>query len=786
MGRVPTSPDPGMPRAPAASGPASGPADPAAAPQAVRSLADDIRGRTDDELRELLQHRPDLARPAPADLTSLAARASTRASIQRALDSLDRAHLQVLEAASLQQGPLDEALLREHLGASRDAPVRDLLQSLWSTALLWRGADGLHVTRTVTEALGPHVAGLGPTAAEVRGTTPAALADPAHLDALLAAAPEPARAILDRLAWGPPLAMPPAEGSPGRVAEGVRWLLTEGLVLSVSSEQVVLPREVGLRLRGGRVHRELLLEPPTVAGREHDPAAVDAAAGQQVSDLLVLVDELAAEWGPRPPRVLRAGGLAVRDLRRLAHVLDVPERRTAFVAELALATGLVGDDGSLEPVWAPTPAYDEWQQLPGASRWAALARAWLGSTRASHLVGGTPAGGSGTVNALGPDVSWPPARGLRRDVLSELERLPAGTAPEAGAVVEALRWRRPRRLPQTVDAVVAAVAEEAEWVGVTGRVALSRAGRALLGEADPDRLAEVMQPHLPTPVEHVLLQADLTAVAPGPLEGGLAQFMRLVADVESRGGATVYRFTPDSVRRCLDAGWSVDQVLSALTDGSHTPVPQPLDYLVRDVARRHGQTRVGSVGSYVRCDDEATLGAMLADRTLNALQLRKIAPTVLVSPVGAPTALDFLRDAGYAPAAESPEGGLLVPTAGHHRTPPRRSQAGPTIHTVDDELARTLIGALRAGEEAAAYQRAERAARPGPQLPSTDPTTTLAVLREAAADRQGVWIGYSDAAGGVQRMLFYPERVEGGRVHGTVDGMARTLSIHRVTGASAG
>jgi hypothetical protein len=759
---------------------------PGAAPQPVRSLADDIRGRTDDELRDLLQRRPDLARPAPADLTSLAARASTRASVHRALDSLDRAHLQVLEAASLQPGALDAALLHEHLGSPSDAGADELLRSLWAGALLWRGGDGLHVTRMAAETLGPHVAGLGPTAAEVRGTTPAVLADPARIDALVESAPEPARAILDRLAWGPPLAVPPAQGAPGKVAEGARWLLAEGLVLPVSAEQVVLPREVGLRLRGGRVHRELLLAPPTLEGRQHDPTAVDAAAGQQVSDLLVLVDELAAEWGPRPPRVLRAGGLAVRDLRRLAQVLDVPERRAAFVAELALAAGLVGDDGSLEPVWAPTPAFDDWQQLPGAARWAVLAQAWLASTRASHLVGGTPPGGSGTVNALGPDVSWPPARGLRRDVLAELERLPDGTEPAPSAVVEALRWRRPRRLPQTVDTVVAAVAEEAEWLGVTGRRALSRGGRALLADAEPDRLAEAMHPHLPTPVEHVLLQADLTAVAPGPLEGSLAQFMRLVADVESRGGATVYRFTPDSVRRCLDAGWSVDQVLSALTDASHTPVPQPLDYLVRDVARRHGQTRVGSVGSYVRCDDEATLGAMLADRALGALQLRRIAPTVLVSPVGAPIVLDMLRDAGYAPAAESAEGGLLVPSTGHHRTPPRRSAPGPTIHTVDDELARTLIGALRAGEEAAAYQRAERAARPGPQLPSTDPTTTLAVLREAAADRQGVWIGYSDAAGGVQRMLFYPDRVEGGRVHGTADGTARTLSIHRVTGASAG
>jgi hypothetical protein len=293
-----------------------------------------------------------------------------------------------------------------------------------------------------------------------------------------------------------------------------------------------------------------------------------------------------------------------------------------------------------------------------------------------------------------------------------------------------------------------------------------------------------MQPHLPEPVEHVLLQADLTAIAPGPLEGGLSTFMRLVADVESRGGATVYRFSPDSVRRILDAGWSQDQVLGALGDASHTPIPQPLDYLVRDVARRHGQARVGAMRSYVRCDDETTLGAMVAERELAPLQLRRIAPTVLVSPVAADTVLDFLRTNGFAPAAESPDGGVVVLSAGKHRTPPQRRSPAATSRVVDDELVTALVGALRAGEEAAAYQREQLATRQGPALTSTDPTTTLAVLRDAAADRQAVWIGYADADGRVQRLLFYPDRVEGGRVHGLVDGTARTLSIHRVTGAS--
>ena len=67
----------------------------------MRSLAEDIRSRSEEELAELLRRRPDLTRPAPADLTALAARAATVASTTRAVDHLDATHLAVLEAAGL-------------------------------------------------------------------------------------------------------------------------------------------------------------------------------------------------------------------------------------------------------------------------------------------------------------------------------------------------------------------------------------------------------------------------------------------------------------------------------------------------------------------------------------------------------------------------------------------------------------------------------------------------------------------------------------------------------------
>jgi hypothetical protein len=405
-------------------------------------------------------------------------------------------------------------------------------------------------------------------------------------------------------------------------------------------------------------------------------------------------------------------------------------------------------------------------------------------------VSAVPAGGGSPINALSAEVVYPPMRQLRGDVLAELASLPEGQAPDVASLADRIRWRRPMRRSEIIEAVTTAVLREAEWLGITGRGALSTAGRLLFAAsantADPSAAEEAINTHLPSPVEHVLLQADLTAVAPGRLEGSLAQFMRLVADVESRGGATVYRFSPQSVRRGLDAGWSAAQVLTALQDASRTPVPQPLEYLVGDVARRHGQTRVGSVTAYIRSDDTTVLDTMLADRGLAALQLRRVAPTVVVSQAHTLVVLEMLRENGFSPVAETTEGGIQIPRIAQHRTPVRRPPATPTVSLVDDELTETLVAALRAGEESAAYERARAQSQPGPRLPSTEPAVALAFLREAAADRLGVWIGYADADGRTTRILFYPKRIEGGRAFGSVEGsnVERAFSIHRITGAA--
>ncbi|WP_347350903.1 helicase-associated domain-containing protein [Intrasporangium sp.] len=753
-----------------------------------RSLADDIRRRTDDELVALVLARPDLARPAPADLTGLAARAGTRASVQRAVEALDQGHLQVLEALVLAGEGATPTDVRRLLAAAEadDATVGAIVEDLRRVALLWR-TDGVHhVVRTVPEVLGRTVAGLGAPIRDLRPTPSRATAtieDPTALAALLDEAPPAARAVLDRMAWGPPLGVPPTGGA-GRTAVG--WLLEHQLLVSVPSDRVALPREVGLALRGGRLHRTTALTAPDLPTRP--VAAVDALAGGAASDLLTRVDEVAEAWGAEPPRVLRSGGLAVRDLRRAGELLDTGTERAGFLLEVMYAAQLVADDGELAPVWAPTPRLDEWSAAQAGRRWAVLAAAWLQSTRAPHLVGQRTPAASGPANALGPDLQWPPIRAIRHDVLTELAGLPTGAAPKPEDLLRRLLWRRPLRSGAVLADAVTGVLREAEWLGVTGRGALSTAGRALLGDGTGEPRLEpavgAMTAELPPPVDHILVQADLTAVAPGPLVGSLAAFMRLAADVESRGGATVYRFAAGSLRRALDAGWSADELLDTLRRASRTPLPQPLEYLVTDVARRHGRTRVGGSAAYVRSDDNAVLEAMLTSHDLAPLLLRRIAPTVLVSQTNPAMVTQLLHDAGFSPVVESPEGAVVVAPVPRRRARSRRAPA-LALSPVDEPFTRSLVAGLRMAQQASDVRRAEEEHREGPRIPATDPVVTLALLRDAAADRHGVWVGVTDRHGATTRELIHPRRIDGGQVRATdAAGHEKTYSVHRITGAT--
>ncbi|MER6343650.1 helicase-associated domain-containing protein [Streptomyces sp. NPDC001595] len=841
-------------------------------PAAPRSLAEALRARDDASLAALLRSRPDLITPVPTDLTQLATRAGTRASVVRALERLDRFALQTAQALAVAADPASyPELLGLMAGDEGDPAVAEALPRavgvLREQALVWGGDDRLRLVRTARELLAPSPqhqspTGLGPAVQEATaGMSPgriqeivaeaglpsthdsvsavaslgALFSDRDRMRALLAGAPEESLAVLERLMWGPPY----GQVTPDPAAR-LRWLLDRGLLLPTAPGTVVLPREVALHLRAGRAHRAVEPVPPVVgAAAHHRPQVVDATAAGQALTALATVEELLKEWDEGGPAVLRAGGLSVRDLKRTAVALDVSEPVAAFWVELAYAAGMIASDGEADERYAATPAYDEWLERPAAERWSRLAEAWLAATRTAGLVGGRDAK-ERTLSALGAGLDRSAAPEVRHRVLSLLAALPEGAAPDAESLLARLHWERPSRGGRdSEDDLRGRLARwtlaEAELLGVTGRGALSAPGRALLGAPAPaqapaeepagepagpgDKLpvhhhrhpaapleplspaeqaaataaaARLLAPLLPEPLDHVLLQADLTAVAPGPLVRPLAEALGVLADVESKGGATVYRFTPSSVRRALDAGRAAADLHAFLAEHSRTPVPQPLTYLIDDVARRHGHLRVGAASAYVRCDDDAMLSEILADKRSAGLGLRRLAPTVLAAQADPATLLEGLRAMGFAPAAESAEGDVLITRAHAHRTPPRTAPEpvpdGPPAP--DATLLAAAIRAIRAGDLAATAPRkpstADAAPVTGGELPRTSSADTLATMQAAVLTGQALWIGFVNAEGAASQRVIAPVRVEGGFVTAydhTADEV-RTFPLHRITGVA--
>ena len=737
-------------------------------PTEPATLAAWLRTRSDEQIAALLVARPDVARPAPSDVVALASRLAVPVSVDRALDELDAATLQVLDVVLLEATDgVPAAHLRKGLPELPEDIVDTAIDSLTTRALLWGDAT-LRAPDPVRRAV-RHPAGLGRAATELR------LQLPPDLGAALAELAPEERAVLDRLAGERPVGHLP-DGPADGARTPARRLLQRGLLARIDALNVELPRELGLLLRGDspygppRLRPEPATVPRPVATLERQAAGAALESVGRIGELLTLLED-------EPGGLLRSGGIGVRDQKRLARELHVGEPEAAWLLELAYAAGLLDVGGAHRDEWLPTRSYDIWREQDLPDRWAVLAAGWFGGVRLPSLVGQRDVGGK-AVNALSPDLVRHTAPAIRRSALSVLAEYPAGSGLAPDDLVALLRWRTPRRADRL--APVPDMLAEAGRLGLVVGGVLSAAGRGLLLHGE-DGAAHGMRGLLPEPVDHVLAQPDLSLIAPGPLVSELADTLAVVADVESSGGATVFRVSEASIRRSLDAGWSAADLHDFFTRASRTPVPQALDYLVDDVARQHGRLRVGAIESYVRSDDHGLLSQVLNDKRSAGAELRRLAPGVLVSGLGADEVLTVLRAAGYAPAGENPGGAVLTRPAARPRAAGRRpgSDPLPAARPLTAPEVEATIREIRAGDAALAARRGD-AVR---QIPGVTTATTLELLSRAVREGVPVWLGYVDAQGSGSQRVVQPVSLVGGFLQGYDEarGENRTFAVHRIT-----
>jgi hypothetical protein len=713
----------------------------------VNSFADELRSRSDDAIAALFEARPDLLTPIPTDLSALSARANSTPSLMRALESLNKFQLEVLTSACTLSEPFSKS---EILSVTIPEAGEELLR-LWAAALVYKDGSKFRLPGNLRNLIGDEPGGLGPHS-------------PKKIDFIaLKDLPPDSAAVLERLTWGPPRGQVASVKSPGKA---IGWLLENNYLMPMDSKTVVLPREVGMHLRSGKVFKDFAPVPAKFLGTNRKQKDVNRAAIANVSNFLRWCEELAHNWSDEPPIALRSGGLGVRDLKRSADHLGVDEICVAFVAEILYLGGLIVIDTDDQIL--PTNSFDIWMSRTLEERWHSLVSLWLETSRVSGLVGKI---GEKNIAPLGPELDRAGVASMRKATLHILSKN-LELDPDIKVLQSLIAWQMPQRFSAEY---IEWTLREAEWLGLTGQGALSEFGSALLNGAKDIGVESA----LPKPVDHILIQADNSAIAPGPLTVELANMIGTIADIESRGGASVYRFSESSIRRGLDHGQTGGQIKSFLKKTSRTPVPQPLEYLINDVAKRHGRLRVGSAHSYIRCEDEGLIAQILHDKKLEQLRFRKLAPQVLVCDFESSDVIATLREASYLPAAENANGILIsAPAIRRAKSRPRPPKILSETSAPSKIIVKGAIRALRAGEKASSHKPRE--------VPRTTANETLDLLHQYIEEQASLTIGYADTNGGVSNRLIDPISISLGtliaRDHAT--GEMQSFRIPRITGVS--
>ena len=641
-------------------------------------LLSHLRSWSADELAGLLEHRPDLLPASDRGLDAVARKASTSTSIGRVLVGADVGMLVVAEAlVAIHPATVDE--IDELLGTEDPVAVIEAVDRLRSRGVVTVDDGVIRPVGALPDLLHRPL-GLGPSfteladhlaperlealAADTRATggqrspTVRAVArrlrDPAVVSRLLDQAPDGGAEVLSELtsARSPAITLPTGHSyrdpDPG---DPLGWLIGRGLVVPVTERGAELPRELvmaahpdglapGAALRPRTLDRVTGLDPERVAGRATDRANQTLEGAEA---LLRLV-------GRGEVSFRRTGGVGPREIARLARYTGQSEPEVTRLLELLAAARLIDVTGGTVTT---NDLAARWWSLTRPRRHLSLVRAWVG---ADHFLSrglppeGETGGGPVALGASEPVAATAAARSMALEVMAEVE---PGQAWADGGLAEAVVWRAPNLWgpgQPPPEQLVAWTAAEAELLGLVAEQAPAPLLRAIQTD-DQGEAVELTGAVVADDQTTIVLQGDLTALSLGPLAPHVAGPLDQMTDREpgAEGQPPATRFTEASVRRAFDAGWTAESLLAFLTDHALAGVPQPLDYLVTDVARRYGSVAVMAAGSVIITDDDVGAVEIATNRRASALGLKLVAPTVLVSPLDPVAVAEGLRAAGFLP-----------------------------------------------------------------------------------------------------------------------------------------
>lgn len=358
-----------------------------------------------------------------------------------------------------------------------------------------------------------------------------------------------------------------------------------------------------------------------------DQESIDRDCGIHAFEAMQAITELIFNLDQHYVREVSKGSMGLPDVKRLSSHLGKSKEYVKSILEIAKVSGVVAIS---EKRFHPTDLADSWIESDPKTRWQLLVNAWL------SIIGVSGA------KELALQHSQDPSKTMNELVGSSFPLVNSSAQSRMGRVAE---------LADTIG--LSANGFAASWLSN------ALAGKVLAA-------TKALESRLPAQQERIIVQADLSIIAPGPLASSIEIELRKFTDTENIGLATGYRISPLSISCGLEEGLSERQIRNLLEKLSGAPLPQPVDYLISETATRFGRLKIqgGESGSVLNSTDELLGTQILMDSKLKSYGLRK-SENAIVSPLEPESLYHALRENGYLAIRIDQNGKVIAPSAIH-------------------------------------------------------------------------------------------------------------------------
>lgn len=346
-----------------------------------------------------------------------------------------------------------------------------------------------------------------------------------------------------------------------------------------------------------------------------------------------------------------------RDLRNIEAAMTIPlEGYGDFVYSLLVGAGFLL--ASNENILTVSETAEAWLAAPERARAMTFTEGWKQSQGYPESASGDPAEAS----YLPPQIGDQRVRML--EITAELD---VETPVVVASVAARLAWMVPMAFQQwngnrDPAFVATRLVRSLYWLGLAAvddaeapeHFRSTPLGRAVL---NPEAAGEGLVPE----ERCFFLQPNAEAFAPPNLSPWVLFHLRRLTGEKKGGPAGMYPLNAESVRRALDSGLTVPQIITFLERFSRTGLPSNIKAMVETSGRQHGRIRLVPAEWVLVTDQPDLMDELRNLKTVAAQMGEPLTERAALVPEATLTALmRQLRTRGYAPINQAEMGNTLA------------------------------------------------------------------------------------------------------------------------------